>query len=76
MCNFLKSQDLIEESFEREKIINIINKYFILDKGKVYVNDKIILFEDYTQETVLRRIIDMTPVVIKKLFSKKKIHLR
>jgi HJR/Mrr/RecB family endonuclease len=67
---YLKSHNFQMEARNSSKIHHIIDKYFIIDQGYVYTNDDMILFEDYTKEAVLSRIIDLTPVVIKTLLKK------
>lgn len=66
---YLRNRGFHEHCYEINKIHRILKRYFTIEKGTIYNNDEITIFDDYTKEAVLRRIIDITPVTIRKLLE-------
>jgi len=65
-----KNKKLSETYRNSDLIDKIIERYFCIEKGLIYKNHNITMFDDFRRETIQNRILDWTPEVIERLLEK------
>lgn len=69
----LRRKNLAQYMNETEKIMKVINRYYVFKDGYISLNNNSFFFNDFRKETIKSRIIDLIPELIETIFDEKQI---